>query len=58
MARGDKSKETFEKAAEFFKKRADREYAQGKNDEGGFHFNNAKKNYETVMKALNSAKKK
>lgn len=46
-----KSKETYENVAKTFKKKADREWAKAKNDEGGHHYNNAKSYYETVKKA-------
>lgn len=46
-----KSKETYENVAKTFKKKADREWAKAKNDEGGHHYNNAKSYYETAKKA-------
>mgnify|MGYP001216262593 FL=1 len=46
-----KSKETYEKVAETFKKKADKAWAKGKNDEGGHNFEVARKFYGTVDKA-------
>lgn len=50
-----KSKETYKKVAETFKKKADREWAKAKNDEGGHHYKNAQSYYETVKKAQEKA---
>lgn len=58
MARGDKSKETYEKVAEFFKNRAQKEWAKAKNGEGGYHYNNARENYKTAEKAKKSGNSK
>ena len=51
-----KSKETFEKVADFFQKRGDKEWAKAKNGEGGYHYNNAKQNYDSAQKAKDAAK--
>jgi len=50
-----KSKETYQKVAETFKKKADKSWAKAKNDEGGHHYGNAKRNYETAKKAQDKA---
>lgn len=56
-----KSKETFQKVADSFKNKADKEWAKAKDpdrsDEAGKHYNNAKTAYNTMHKALDSAKK-
>ena len=46
-----KTKETYEKVAETFKKKADKEWAKAKSGEGGHHYDTAKKYYDTVEKA-------
>ena len=53
-----KSKETYEKVAETFKKKGDKEWAKAKNGEGGHHYENAKKAYETAKKAQAKANSK
>lgn len=57
MARGDKSKETFEKVAETFEKKGAKDWAKAKNGEGGFYYESARRNFSTADKARESAKK-
>lgn len=52
-----KSKETFEKVADFFTQKGQKEWAKAKNGEGGHHFSNAKSAFDTAAKAKDSAKK-
>lgn len=50
-----KSKGTYQKVAETFKKKGDKEWAKAKNCEGGHHYENAKKNYDTAQSAQEKA---
>ena len=50
-----KSKETYEKVADTFKKKGDKEWAKAKSGEGGHHYDNARRNYETAKKAQSKA---
>lgn len=52
-----KSKQTFEKVAKFFNEKGQKEWAKAKNGEGGHHFSNAKKAFDTAGKAMDSSKK-
>lgn len=52
-----KSKETFEKVAQFFTEKGQKEWAKAKNGEGGHHFSNAKKAFDTAKAATESSKK-
>ena len=52
-----KSKETFEKVAKFFTEKGQKEWAKAKNGDGGHHFANARKAFDTAEKATDSAKK-
>jgi len=46
-----KSKETYQKVAETFKNKGDKEWAKAKNNEGDHHYAAAKKAYDTSEKA-------
>lgn len=46
-----KSKETYGKVADTFKKKGDKEWAKAKAGEGGQHYENARKAYDTAEKA-------
>jgi len=50
-----KSKETYQKVANTFTKRGDKEWAKAKNGEGGEHYQNARQNYATAKKAQDKA---
>ena len=50
-----KTKETYEKVADTFKKKGDKEWAKAKSGDGGHHYDNAKRNYETAKKAQEKA---
>ena len=50
-----KSKETYLKVAETFKKKADKEWAMAKSGDGGHHYDNAKRGYATAEKARKKA---
>jgi len=52
-----KSKETYQKVAETFKKKGDKEWAKAKNDEGGQHYEKARKAYATAKRATDAANK-
>jgi hypothetical protein len=52
-----KSKETFEKVAKFFTEKGQKEWAKAQSGEGGHHFSNAKKAFDTAEKARESSKK-
>lgn len=52
-----KSRETYEKVADTFEKKGDKEWAKAKAGEGGHHFENARRNYATAEKAREAAKK-
>lgn len=58
MPIGDKTKNTYKKVAATFEKKGDKEWAKAKNDEGGYHYANARKNYETADRARKSARNK
>ncbi|WP_019673268.1 hypothetical protein [Psychrobacter lutiphocae] len=45
------SKETYEKVIEHNMQKGDKEWAKAKNGEGGKHYHNAKKSYNTAEKA-------
>jgi len=51
-----KSKETYNKVAETFKKKGDREWAKAKNGQGDHHYANARKAYATAEKARKKSK--
>ena len=51
-----KSKETYKKVAETFKKKGDKAWAKAKNGEGDHHYGYAKKSYETARKAEEKSK--
>jgi len=46
-----KTKETYQKTADTFKKKGDREWAKAKSGGGGHHYDNAKQNYDTAKKS-------
>lgn len=50
-----KSKETYEKVAETFEKKAAREWAKAKNGEGGHHYQSSRDSYSTAQKAREAA---
>ncbi len=52
-----KSPETYEKAAQFFEKRAKKSWAKAKNDEGGHNYAYARSDFNTAKRARASAKK-
>lgn len=55
-----KSKETYEKVAEAAKRRGDKEWAKAKDPDrrdNGPHYQKAREHYNTMKKALESAKK-
>ena len=51
-----KTKETYKKVSETFKKKGDKEWAKAKNDQGGQHYANARSAYKTAAKALKKSK--
>ncbi|SNT19250.1 hypothetical protein SAMN05446037_105011 [Anaerovirgula multivorans] len=51
-----KSKETYGKVAETFKKKGDKAWAKAKNGEGDHHYESARKSYETARKAEEKSK--
>lgn len=52
-----KDKDTYLKVADYFKKVADRNWAQAKGNSGGYHYDVAKDFYERAKKALETANK-
>lgn len=50
-----KSEETYAKVAATFKKKADKAWAMAKAGDGGHHYGNAKRGYETAEKANKKA---
>lgn len=58
MPIGDKTKNTYEKATEFFKKRADKEWAKAKDGEGGCHYDNARISYVSADRAKKGGENK
>lgn len=52
-----KSKKTYEKVAETFRKKGDSAWAKAKNGEGEHNYHYAKKFYDTAKKAEEKARK-
>ena len=53
-----KSKETYEKVAEFYEKQGKKRWAEAKNNpDEGYKYKMARDNFETARKARESAKK-
>jgi len=51
-----KSKETYAKVAETFKKKGDKAWAKAKNGEGDHYYEYARKSYESAKKAEEKSK--
>jgi hypothetical protein len=54
----EKSKETYQKVADTFQKKGDKEWAMAKSGDGGYHYDNAKHDYSTAEKARKKAGEK
>ena len=59
MSSGDKTKETYEKVADHWKKKGDRDWAAAKNNpDEGHRYQSARENYERADRAREGGKKR
>lgn len=58
MPQGDKTKSTYDKVADYWKRKADQDWAKAKNGEGGHNYGSAREKYERSKRARDAGKDK